>query len=239
MVFAVYWPSAGAAARAGRVLELTELGRRHPTTGVRPYPLEDVLDGDVAPLEPSGTNRPAVEHQRGQVEPEQRHGRAGKGLVAPDQRDHAVEEVAPADQLDGVGDHLAADQRGLHPLGAHGDAVADGDGVELHRRAARGPDALLHLFREPAEVEVAGHGLGPGAGHADERPRQVLGAEADGLEHRPRRGAVRALGERAALVARVRRHQRSSMGISCLALSGTARRSARSTALPASRVVAG
>ena len=64
-------------------------------------------------------------------------------------------------------------------------------------------------------------------------------AEADGLEHRPRRGAVRPLGERAAPVARVRRHQRSSMGISCLALSGTARRSARSTALPASRVVAG
>jgi hypothetical protein len=67
------------------------------------------------------------------------------------------------------------------PLGAHGDAVADGDRVELHRRAARGADALLDLHGELPQVEVAGHGLDPGVGDADDRLAQVVVGEADPL----------------------------------------------------------
>ena len=63
-------------------------------------------------------------------------------------RDHRVELVAARGELDRVGDHLAADQGGLHPLGAHRDPVGDRDRVELHRRAARRADALLDLLGE-------------------------------------------------------------------------------------------
>ena len=141
----------------------------------------------------------AVEHHARDVEPQQRHGGAGNGLVAGHQRHDAVEHVAARHQLDRIGDHLAADQRRLHALGAHGDAVADGDGVELHRRAAGRADAFLHLDRQLAQVVVAGHGLDPGIGDADDRLRQILVGEADGLQHGARGRAVASLGDGVAL----------------------------------------
>ena len=59
-----------------------------------------------------------------------------------------------------------------------------------------GADALLHELGQPPLVEVAGHRLDPRRRHADERPREVVVREADRLEHRPRAGAVRAVGQR-------------------------------------------
>src|SRR5712692_10125601 len=53
-------------------------------------------------------------------------------------------------------------ERRLHALGPHGDAVADGDGVEFHGSAAGRADAFFHLHRELAQVIVARHGLDPG-----------------------------------------------------------------------------
>ena len=55
---------------------------------------------------------------------------------------YTVEALAAGDRLDGIGDHLARDERVFHPLGAHGDAVGDGDGVEDERLAAGLRDAL-------------------------------------------------------------------------------------------------
>jgi len=46
-------------------------------------------------------------------------------------------------QLDGIRDHFAADQRGLHALVSHRDAVGDRDGAEFARRAAAVLDAFL------------------------------------------------------------------------------------------------
>jgi len=59
------------------------------------------------------------------------------------------------------------------PSGAHGDAVGDGDGVELHGGAAGVADALLDGGGDVAEMEVAGADLGPGVGMRDlnDRPR--------------------------------------------------------------------
>src|SRR5690606_41809570 len=65
--------------------------------------------------------------------------------------DDAVEHVAAGDELDGVGDHVAANQRCLHAFGAHGDAVGDGDGVELHGSTAGGADAFLDLHGRSEE----------------------------------------------------------------------------------------
>src|SRR5687767_13164120 len=101
---------------------------------------EDVLNGDVTPLEGAGVDAAAVEHEAGQVEAGEGHRGAGDGLVAGGEGDYAIEEVAAGDELDGVGDDFAADEGGLHALGAHGDAIGDGDGVELEGGGAGGPD---------------------------------------------------------------------------------------------------
>ena len=122
----------------------------------------------------------------------------GHRLVAADEADEAVEEVAARDELDRVGDHLARDQRGAHAGRAHRDAVGDGDRVELDRRAAGGADAVLHVHGELALVQVARHRLDPGRRDADERLREILVGEADGLQHRAGAGAVDAVGERSA-----------------------------------------
>ena len=52
-----------------------------------------------------------------------------------------------AHELDGVGDDLPADERGLHPLVAHRHRVVDGDRVELQGRPSGVPHAPLHLVR--------------------------------------------------------------------------------------------
>ena len=126
----------------------------------------------------------------------------GMRLVAARERDDGVEHVPAGDELDRVGDHLAADERGLHALGAHGDPVGDRDRVELHRGAAGGADAVLHALGQAAQVEVARHRLGPGVGDADDRPAQGVVVEADALEVGAGRGPVRALEDRPAAAAR-------------------------------------
>ena len=131
--------------------------------------LVHILNRDFVTLPRPRRDRSAVQHQAGHVQPRQGHGPRRDGLVAPDENDETVEAVSTRDQLDRIGDDFAAHQRGAHPLRAHGDAVRDGDGVELHRRAARLTDAVFHVHRQIAEVKVAGTDLDPRVRHADER----------------------------------------------------------------------
>ena len=185
--------AAGAGAGAGDALELVQFLVAHVAGVVGADRLEDVEDGDVAAVPVAGGDRAAVEQDRGHVEPGQRHRAAGDRLVAGAEGDDRVELVAAGHQLDRVGDHLAADQRGLHPLGAHRHPVGDGDGVELHRRAAGGADALFDVLGQAAQVEVAGHRLGPGVGDPDRRPAERVVVEADALHVGARVGAVGAV----------------------------------------------
>ena len=60
--------------------------------------------------------------------------------------------------------------------------------------AARMPS--LTCCGQLALVEVARHRLGPRRRDADDRPRQVFVGEPDRLQHRPRAGAVGAVGDR-------------------------------------------
>src|SRR6266850_665020 len=108
------------------------------------------------------------------LRPAEGHGRGRDGLVAADEADDAIEQMAPHDELDRIGDDLAAHERGLHPFRPHRDAVRDGNRVELHRRAAGGPNTLLHLLGQPSLVQVAGHRLDPGGRDADQRLGEVL-----------------------------------------------------------------
>ena len=184
-----------AAARAGpgtrHVLDLVQLVERDLARAIRADGLVDRDDRGVPDaLVRARVDRAVVEDEARHVEPAEGHRGGRDRLVTADEADDAVEQVAADDELDRVGDHLAADQRRLHPLGAHRDAVAHGDGVELHRRAARRPDALLDELREPPLVVVAGHRLDPRRRHADERLGEVVVGEADRLQHRAGAGAI-------------------------------------------------
>jgi len=101
---------AGSRTRAGVLLHGAELARVDPPRVVRPHGLEDILDGEVAIVEPPRLDGAAVEDEPGDVHPAERHGSRGDGLVTADDEDEAVEAVAARDQLDGVGNELARDQ---------------------------------------------------------------------------------------------------------------------------------
>ena len=161
--------AAGARARTCRRLDLVQLGRVDRAGGIGADGLEHVLDGDVAAAERAGGDRAVVEHEPGHVQPAERHHAGRDGLVAADDADEPVHQVAAHDELDRVGDQVAADERRLHALGAHRHAVGDRDRVELHRRAAGRADAGLDPLRQLALVEVARHRLDPRRRDADKR----------------------------------------------------------------------
>ena len=186
-------PAARAGARASHALEAAQIGRRHPPRRAGAHRLEHVHDGDVLALEPARHDRAPVQHQRGQIHARQRHHRPRDGLVAARQRDHAVAHRAQDCQLDRVGDDLARDQRGAHPLAAHRDPVGDHDGVELDRRAPRRADAFLHLVAQRAQVNVARRDVAPRVRERDERLVQVGVVQPGGLQHRARGRAADAL----------------------------------------------
>ena len=139
--------AAGAGAGAGDVLYVVQLVEADLARPVRPDRLVDAHDVDRPALVHPRVDRPVVERERGDVEAGHRHRRAGHRLVAADEADDAVEEVAADDELDRIGDDLARDQRRLHALGAHRDAVADGDGVVLHGSPARRANPGFHVLR--------------------------------------------------------------------------------------------
>ena len=105
---------------------------------------------------------------------------------------------AVADRLDRVRDHLARDERVLHALGAHRDAVADGDGAEDLRHGAGGAQRGLGARGQAAEAGVAGRDVAVGVGDAHDRLPEVAVAEADRAQHRAVGGALHALGDEAA-----------------------------------------
>jgi hypothetical protein len=169
---------------------------------------EHVLNRHFMAGERARRNRPAVEDETGNVQARERHGRGRNRLVAADEHDETVEAVAARDQLDRVGDDLAADQRRAHPLGAHRDAVGDRHRVEFHRRAAGGADAGLDVHGQIAQMEIARTDFDPRVGDADERLLKIGVGEADRLQHRARRRAARPGGQRVVAVA----HETTSNG---------------------------
>ena len=68
------------------------------------------------------------------------------------------------------------------------------DRVELHRRAAARPDALLHELRQPPLVVVAGHRLDPRRRDPDERLARSSSVKPIALSI-ARAGAVRPVGQ--------------------------------------------
>ena len=187
--------AAGTRAGARGGLQLVQIFLAELPGGMRADPLVDVRNRHVPPAEETWRDRARVEHDRRDVEAPERHHRAGIRLVAGDEANQAVEEVAARDCFDRVGDHLARDERRAHAGGAHRGSVRDGDCVELHRRPARLADAALHVLGELALVQVARHRLDPRRRDTDDRLREILVGEAGAFQHRPRARAIRALGQ--------------------------------------------
>src|SRR5690606_34706971 len=97
---------------------------------VRPDGLEHAGDREVVAGEAPGLDRAAVDVHGGYVEPGEGDHPARHVLVAAADDEHAVHALAATDGLDRVGDDLARDEAALHALGAHRDAVGDGDRLE-------------------------------------------------------------------------------------------------------------
>ncbi len=174
MVLAVNWPPHAPAPGQALASRASSPASSILPGGVSADAFEDVLDGDVDAVQLAGSDGAAVEHDARDIEAAERHDDAGHVLVAAADADEAVEEIAAGNEFDGVGDHFARDQRGLHALRAHRDAVGDGDGVELHRRAAGLANAFLQGLGDFAQMHVAGADLGPGVGDADDGLVQIV-----------------------------------------------------------------
>ena len=92
--------AAGSGAGAGVIFDIEQLGVGDAAAGVCADGFEDVLNPDVAAVVFAWHDGAAIEHDAGNIEAEQGHGRAGDGLIAGHQRDDAIEHVAANHQLE-------------------------------------------------------------------------------------------------------------------------------------------
>lgn len=86
-----------------------------------------------------------------------------------------------------VGDEVARLEAVAHAPGAHGDGVADPDGVEAEGDHAGVADSVAHGLGELEQVHVAGVPLVPDGGDPDLRLAEVGVGEAYAVEHGLRR----------------------------------------------------
>lgn len=118
------------------------------------------------------------------------HEAAGHVFVTTADGDEAVHAFAADDGLNRVGDDFAGDEGVFHTLGAHGDAVGNGDGVKNDAFAAGGVDAFGSLDGELVDVDVARGDLAPSGGDADLGFGEVGFFKSDGVKHGAARGTV-------------------------------------------------
>ena len=169
---------AGAFAGAGAAFQFGQLFPRHPAGGVGAHGFEYILDADVAAFEATGQDAAAIDEDAGDVEAGNGHHTAGHIFVAAGYCDQAVHPLAESYGFDGIGDNFPADQGRFHALGAHGDAVADGDGAKLEGGSFALADAVLDGGGNAVQVDVAWGDVAGQVGHGDERLFQVVGGEA-------------------------------------------------------------
>src|SRR6185437_9031462 len=77
--------------------------------------------------------------------------------------------MAPHRKLDGIGDDFAGDERGLHALMTHRDAVRDRDGAKFAGRTSGFLDTFFGGLRLTHQRDVAGRGFIPAGHDAHER----------------------------------------------------------------------
>src|SRR5699024_2284844 len=154
-------PAAGPFAGADGALDAADVLAAHQPAGAGADRLEAVDDGDVLLLpggevHPARHDRAGVDEHAGQVQACGRHQHPRQVLVAAGQHHRAVEPLRAHHRLDAVGDQVAGDERVVHAVVPHRDAVGDGDGAELQRVPTTGVHTLLRGLCEAVQREVAG-----------------------------------------------------------------------------------
>jgi hypothetical protein len=100
--------AAGAGARRRDRFELIQVLIGDVARRMGSHRLEHVLDRHVLAAEAAGHDRAAVQHERRDIEPRERHHAARDRLVTAREGDQTVEHVTARDELDRVRNHLAA-----------------------------------------------------------------------------------------------------------------------------------
>ena len=186
-------PSAGSRAGDGFGLDLLEFLFRDFVCGALADGLEDRDDIQLALGQAAGHDGSAINKNRRTVHPGHRHHAPRHVFVTPADRDESVEALAAHNRLDRVGNDLARDERVFHSLGAHRNAIRDGDGIENRGLAARLVDAERGLAGELVDVHVAWRDHAPGGSDADLRLGKITLLVADRIKHRAARGAAEAI----------------------------------------------
>jgi len=184
--------AAGAGARDGALLNGQEFGVGDFVIGVRADGLEDRDDVELAGVagDAAGQNGAAINKDRGAVQAGDGDHGAGHVFIAAADGHKAIHAGATHDGLDGVGDDFAGDEGIFHSLGAHGNAVGNGDGIENDGFATRSIRPGLGFTGELVNVHVAGRDITPGGGDPDEGFFEILGLESHGIQHGARGGAL-------------------------------------------------
>ena len=120
------------------------------------------------------------------------HDHAGNDLIAVGHQNQAVQLVGHKHGLHTVADQLAGGEGVLHADMAHGNAIANTDGRNQHRGAARHADACLDGIGQLIQVHMAGNDLTVSRNHADQRAFQLFRGVAQGIEQAAVWGALRA-----------------------------------------------
>ena len=127
--------TARSSARACDILQFAQFRVSDFSCSICAHGFEDVLNRDIFAFVASGRDRAAIKNKPRKVHSRQGHRCSRDGLVAANHANGRVKHLPTTNQFDGVCNDLPAYQRSTHAFGAHGFAVRDCDGVELHRRA--------------------------------------------------------------------------------------------------------
>ena len=147
----------------------------------------------VALLHLACLHGPAGNEDRRNVEAQRRHQHSGRNLVAIGDADQRVGAVGIHHVLDAVGDQFPRGQAVQHAAMTHGDAVIDGDRVELLGDSARALDLSGDELSEVLQVDVSGYELRERIGHRDDRFAEVPVLHSSGAPQAARAGHIAAM----------------------------------------------
>ena len=149
-----------------------------------PHRLESAHHGQIFAIQMAGLDRAAINKDRGDIQARDGHHRAGHVFVAAADGHQAIHLRRAANRFDRIRNHLARDQGILHPLRAHGDAVAHRDGAENLRHGSRFVQRMHGAFRQIIEPGVARSDGAVAVGYGDDRLIEIAVAEAHCAQHR-------------------------------------------------------
>ena len=184
--------AAGAFTGDGVLFDVDEFLVGDLAVGVLAHGFEDGDDVGIALVQTDATRQDgaAIDEDAGAVHAAHGHDATRHVFVTTTDGDEAIHAFASDHRLDGVRDDFARHEGILHPLGAHGDAVGDGDGIEDDALATGCIHALRALFGEAVNVHVARRDHAPSGGDANLRFVEVLPVKTYGVQHGAASGAL-------------------------------------------------